>query len=166
LREKRKNPALLIRAAAILICAAALSWSAGAPRALAAKKIPPSTPVNINEATLKELEEVPGIGPTTAKAIIQFRTRSGRFRRVNDLLVIRGVSEGKLAKMRPYVTVGAPPAAATSSVTKKTPAPPTSPAAKKPLPPNPSHAQPRPPAQQPLSSPTPTSQSTQPPSNP
>jgi len=161
LRETRKNPALRVRAAAILIFAATLLWSAAASRALAAKKVPPATPVNINEATLKELEEVPGIGPTTAKAIIQFRTRSGRFRRVNDLLVIRGVSEGKLAKMRPYVTVGTPPAAPAQSPAKKPPHPVSTSAS--------ATSAPKPPAPQPRS-PGP-SQSSQPsqqsaPSNP
>jgi competence ComEA-like helix-hairpin-helix protein len=76
-----------------------------------AKKTPPAQPVDLNAATVKELEELPGVGPTTAKAIVEFRTKSGRFRRVNDLLVIRGISEAKLAKMRPYVTVGTPPKA-------------------------------------------------------
>jgi competence ComEA-like helix-hairpin-helix protein len=74
-----------------------------------AKKTPPAQPIDLNAANVKELEELPGIGPTTAKAIIDFRTKSGRFRRVNDLLVIRGISEAKLAKIRPYVTIGPPP---------------------------------------------------------
>jgi len=37
------------------------------------KKKPPAHPIDINEATVKELEELPGVGPTTAKAIIEFR---------------------------------------------------------------------------------------------
>src|ERR1700723_1710382 len=74
-----------------------------------AKKTPPAQPIDLNSATVKELEELPGVGPTTAKAIVDFRTKSGRFRRVNDLLVIRGISETKLAKIRPYVTIGPPP---------------------------------------------------------
>ena len=76
----------------------------------AEQKHPPETPVDLNVANIKELEQLPGVGPTTAKAIIDFRTKSGRFHRVEDLLVIRGISEAKLKKMRPYITVGpAPP---------------------------------------------------------
>jgi competence protein ComEA len=56
----------------------------------------------------RELEQLPGVGPTTAKAIVDFRTKAGRFRRVNDLLIIRGISETKLKKMRPYITIGPP----------------------------------------------------------
>ena len=74
-----------------------------------AKKKPPAHPIDINTATVKELEELPGVGPTTAKAIVEFRTRAGRFQRVTDLLVIRGISESKLKKMRPYITIGPPP---------------------------------------------------------
>jgi competence ComEA-like helix-hairpin-helix protein len=86
-----------------------------------AKKTPPAHPIDLNTATVKELEQLPGVGPTTAKAIVEFRTKSGRFHHVSDLLVIRGVSESKLKKMRPYITIGPPPkksppaAAATAS---------------------------------------------------
>jgi len=97
------------RAAALRrLCCGALAFSALAAFALAAKD-PPTHRIDINAASAKELQELPGVGPATAQAIIQFRTKSGRFRRVEDLLAIRGVSEGKLAKMRPYITVGAPP---------------------------------------------------------
>jgi comEA protein len=97
----RWAPGVVRRAAIASLLVAAIAGTASA-----AKKTPPTQPVDLNTATLKELEQLPGVGPTTAKAIIEFRTRSGRFRRVNDLLVIRGISETKLAKMRPYVTIG------------------------------------------------------------
>jgi competence ComEA-like helix-hairpin-helix protein len=73
-----------------------------------AKKKTPDHRIDLNVANEKELEELPGVGPTTAKAIVQFREKSGRFKRVEDLLVIRGISETKLAKMRPYLTIGPP----------------------------------------------------------
>jgi competence ComEA-like helix-hairpin-helix protein len=95
----------------------ALAWMAllaagvlaPAPSASAAKN-PPTHKIDVNLAGAKELQELPGVGPTTAKAIIQFRTKSGRFHRVEDLLAIRGISETKLAKMRPYIVVTTPPA--------------------------------------------------------
>ena len=75
--------------------------------ALAQKKLP-ATPIDLNSATIAQLEKLPGVGPTTAKAIIDFRTRSGPFQRVEDLLAIRGISKGRLEKLRPYVTVNPP----------------------------------------------------------
>jgi competence ComEA-like helix-hairpin-helix protein len=71
-----------------------------------AQKSPPSQPVNINTATIAQLETLPGIGPNTAKSIVDFRNRSGPFQRVEDLLAIKGISKSKLEKLRPYVTVG------------------------------------------------------------
>ena len=73
------------------------------------KKSPPARPIDLNAATIKELEELPGVGPVTAKRIIDARQKSGRFRRVEDLLAIRGISTKRLEALRPYVTVSAPP---------------------------------------------------------
>lgn len=71
-----------------------------------AKKKPPAHPINLNTATFKQLQELPGVGPTTANAIIQFRDKSGPFKRPEDLLAIHGISPAKFEKMRPYVKVG------------------------------------------------------------
>ncbi|HXX45361.1 MAG TPA: helix-hairpin-helix domain-containing protein [Candidatus Acidoferrales bacterium] len=72
------------------------------------KTPPPLHSVDLNAATENQLEQLPGIGPTTAKAIVAFRTKAGPFRRVEDLLVIRGISESKLERIRPYVFIAPP----------------------------------------------------------
>jgi competence ComEA-like helix-hairpin-helix protein len=77
---------------------------------LPAQKQPPAKSIDLNAATIKELEELPGVGPVTAQRIIDTRQKSGRFHRVEDLLAIRGISQKKLDALRPYVTVGPPPA--------------------------------------------------------
>ena len=78
---------------------------------LRAQKQPPAKPIDLNVATLKELEELPGVGPVTAQRIIDARQKSGRFHRVEDLLAIRGMSTKRLEALRRYVTVSpAPPA--------------------------------------------------------
>lgn len=69
------------------------------------KKTPPAKPIDLNLANVKELQELPGVGPVTAQRIIELRTKSGRFRRVEDLLAVRGISQRKLDAMRPYVMV-------------------------------------------------------------
>jgi competence ComEA-like helix-hairpin-helix protein len=78
--------------------------------ALAQKKLPPARPLDLNSVGVEQLQLVPGIGPKTAAAIVNFRTKSGPFRRVDDLLAIKGISKRKLEELRPYVTV-VPPAA-------------------------------------------------------
>jgi competence ComEA-like helix-hairpin-helix protein len=76
--------------------------------AVAAKKSLPVKPINLNTATTEQLQQLPGIGPATAKKIIEMREKSGPFRRVEDLLAVRGISDKHLAKLRPYVTVAMP----------------------------------------------------------
>ena len=75
-----------------------------------ADKQPPAKPLDLNTATLEELEQLPGVGPRTAQDIVKFREKSGPFRRVEDLLAVRGITKRRLEKIRPYVTV-TPPAA-------------------------------------------------------
>jgi competence protein ComEA len=61
--------------------------------------------INVNTATSTELEELPGIGPVTAEAILQWRTEHGRFSTVEELLEVSGIGEVTLAKIRDHVTV-------------------------------------------------------------
>src|SRR6202140_1057495 len=81
-----------------------------------AQKQRPAKPIDLNAATIKELEELPGVGKVTAQRIFDARQKSGRFRRVEDLLSIRGISAKRLEILRPYVTVSSPPP---PSATKK-----------------------------------------------
>ena len=83
---------------ALLACALALGVAQG-------KKQPPAKPLDLNMATAAELQQLPGIGPTTAAAIVRFREKSGPFRRIEDLLAVRGITKRRLDKLRPYITI-------------------------------------------------------------
>jgi competence protein ComEA len=76
--------------------------------ALHSQKAPPAAPLDLNSATVEQLEQLPGVGPTIAAAIVRFREKSGPLHRVDDLLAVRGVSKNKLEKLRPYVFVAPP----------------------------------------------------------
>ena len=65
----------------------------------------PNAPININTATETELEDLPGIGPTLAAAIVAERERSGPFRSPDDLTRVHGIGAGRLAQLRDFVTV-------------------------------------------------------------
>jgi competence protein ComEA len=84
--------------------------------ASSATKKPPAQPVNINTADSTQLQLVPGIGPSTAEKILQMRKSYGSFKSVNDLTAIRGIGPKRLEKMRKYLTVGKPAAAANTAL--------------------------------------------------
>jgi competence protein ComEA len=62
-------------------------------------------PVDLNNASVEQLDALPGVGPATAKAIVDYRTRRGRFRTVDDLLSVPGIGPAKLANLKPLVRV-------------------------------------------------------------
>jgi competence protein ComEA len=63
------------------------------------------TAVNINEATLEELDKIPGIGPVTAQKIIDYRDQYGSFNSVEDLKKVGGIGDKTLAKFRDKVDI-------------------------------------------------------------
>ena len=75
---------------------------ASAPATAAAT---PAQPVNLNTATLEQLDTLDGVGPTTAQKIIDFRTAHGGFGSVDELDQIPGIGEKKLAALREQVRV-------------------------------------------------------------
>ena len=81
-----------------------------APRA-AAKPIVPLVIVNLNTATLKDLEMLPGVGTKTAERIIDYRTKKGPFKKIEELMNVQGIGEKNFLKLKPQLTVAAKPEA-------------------------------------------------------
>ncbi len=61
--------------------------------------------VNINKANQAELETVPGIGPSTALKIINYRKENGKFTSIEDIKNVSGIGDAKYEKMKEYITV-------------------------------------------------------------
>ncbi len=61
--------------------------------------------VDLNKATLAELEALNGIGPAKAKAIVDYRTKNGPFKSADDLDKVKGVGKGIIAKIAGDVTI-------------------------------------------------------------
>lgn len=61
--------------------------------------------VNVNQATVKQLEALPGVGKVTAEQIVAYRTQKGAFASVDDLGNVKGIGPKTLEKLRPLVAV-------------------------------------------------------------
>jgi competence protein ComEA len=61
-------------------------------------------PLNINQASLEDLEKLPGIGRKIAQEIINYRKQFGEFKDLNDLEKIKGIGKKKLELLKPYIT--------------------------------------------------------------
>ncbi len=62
-------------------------------------------PMDLNSASVEDLVLLPGIGPKKAQAIVDWRSRNGRFMSVDDLLKVKGIGPKTLESIRPFVTV-------------------------------------------------------------
>ncbi|MCS7150875.1 MAG: helix-hairpin-helix domain-containing protein [Endomicrobia bacterium] len=70
------------------------------------KKQPPAKPININAATVEELTQLPGIGPSTAQKIVEYRQQIGKFTSIDQLLDVPRIGRVTLERIKPYITVG------------------------------------------------------------
>ena len=66
----------------------------------------PVATIDINQASARDFERLPGIGPKLAQQIVAYRQKHGPFRRVEDLMALRGIGLKKWKAIRPYITVG------------------------------------------------------------
>ena len=67
-----------------------------------------TAPVNLNTATAAQLESLPGIGPDMAQRIVEYRQQNGGFKKVEDLMNVRGIGEASFLKLKALITVTAP----------------------------------------------------------
>ena len=107
---------LLVRAfaslvsTAILFAGIAVAVSAQAPPAAPAKEKPPIAVVNINTASSVELQTLPGVGAATATRILEYRQKNGGFKKVEDIMNVRGIGEKTFLKLKPLITITPPKA--------------------------------------------------------
>lgn len=80
------------------------------PKPTPTTRLTVSTPVNLNTATTVELESLPGIGPATAERILEYRQKNGAFKKIEDLMNVRGIGEKNFLKLKSQITVSTPKA--------------------------------------------------------
>lgn len=96
-----------LAALAFLIAAQPRVASAQSPRSSSrsAAKAPVTGTININTASATELEALPGIGAKTAARIVEYRQKNGPFKKIEELMNVRGVGEKNFLKLKPQITV-------------------------------------------------------------
>jgi len=93
---------VVLALSALLMTAPAVSAQAPAvPLAPAASK----ATINLNTATLDQLETLPGIGRKTAERILEQRQKSGGFKKIEELMNVKGIGEKSFLKIKPMVFV-------------------------------------------------------------
>ena len=103
----------MIRTAFLLIAFAALiavqvqpaAGSQAKPGKPAAAKPAVNSTININTATVADLETLPGIGAKTAARIVEYRQKNGPFKKVEELMNVSGVGEKSFLKLKPQLVV-------------------------------------------------------------
>jgi competence protein ComEA len=80
---------------------------AKAPERTTAKPAPSSAIVNLNTATVADLETLPGVGAKTAARIIEYRQKNGPFKKIEELMNVRGIGEKNFLKLKSQLTVAA-----------------------------------------------------------
>ncbi len=92
---------------ALVIGFASAGWSQTGGSSGDTKASKPAAMVNLNTATLADLETLPGIGAKVAARIIEYRNKKGPFRKVEELMNVQGIGEKSFLKLRPQLTVAA-----------------------------------------------------------
>lgn len=97
----------------VLVCLLGVSVAPAAAQAVQkdgppAKKVAVAAPINLNTATASQLTSLPGIGAKTAERIIEYREKSGGFKKIEELMNVRGVGEKSFLKIKDLITVTPP----------------------------------------------------------
>ena len=67
-----------------------------------------SAPINLNTASSVALQTLPNVGAATAARILEYRQKNGGFKKIEDLMNVRGVGEKSFLKLKPLVSVAVP----------------------------------------------------------
>jgi competence protein ComEA len=68
-------------------------------------KSPQEEKININTATVDQLQTLPGVGPSLARSILEYRQKVGKFKKIEEILNIKGMGEKKFQRIKDRLVV-------------------------------------------------------------
>lgn len=91
---------------ATLVAGPSAAWSQTAKGGGAAKaRATAANPVNLNSASAAQLQTLPGIGASAAQRIVEYRQKNGSFKKIEELMNVKGIGEKSFLKLKPLITV-------------------------------------------------------------
>ena len=99
----------LLSIVGLAACLAVQPSAQGAPSKADSHATRPTAQVNLNTATATQLRELPGIGAKTAERILEYRQKKGPFKKIEELMNVKGIGEKSFLKLRPQLTVTGKP---------------------------------------------------------
>jgi competence protein ComEA len=111
------NRSVTVLLAALTLCGAspmaaqapATAKPGKAPKTVAAAAVSTEV-INLNTATAAQIATLPGIGPKTADLIVEYRQKNGPYKKVEEIMNVRGIGEKSFLKLKSRLTVGTPKA--------------------------------------------------------
>ena len=106
------NRSVLALVAALVVVSSPLNAQPGAPAQGGRAAKPPVTAtvmstevVNLNTASAVQIASLPGIGPKTAELVVQYRTKNGPFKKIEEIMNVRGIGEKSFLRIKDRLTV-------------------------------------------------------------
>ena len=93
---------------ALALCAGPVGVEAAQDAAVSTGQRASGELIDLNQASAAQLETLPGVGEVTAARIIEYRQENGGFKKIEELMNVRGIGERSFLRLRPLVTVGTP----------------------------------------------------------
>jgi competence protein ComEA len=104
---------LLVLVAALVFTSSPVIAQPSSPQGAAGRATKPAVTatvvstevVNVNTATVAQIASLPGIGPKTAELVVEYRTKNGPFKKIEEVMNVRGIGEKSFLKIKDRLTV-------------------------------------------------------------